>query len=240
MKVGDQWPPRSCKQRKALQLPLLPGAARLAQAIEGLDQARRRLRNAQKPISKLEQIRSAAVVQEAAELRAETIRLRAAHNEEIADWVNSGSEGDRPVAPDHLVIAEKRLGEIVAGMGDAKTQLAIAREGYAGAAERVQRAAAQREQSLWPAAIEAAGDVLREMERAVATVLSCEVGLRSLASALREAGNHSGAKDHGAHAAASKIVEQRQAARRRPTAAYDSRPGRSLLERLRSDAHATL
>ena len=50
---------------EALQLSLSPGAARLAQAIEGLDQAQQRLENAQKPISKLEQIRSAAVMQEA-------------------------------------------------------------------------------------------------------------------------------------------------------------------------------
>lgn len=225
---------------EALQLSSSPGAARLAQAIEGLGQAQQRLQTAQKPISKLEEIRSAAVVQEAAELRAETTRLRAAHNSEIADWVNSGSKGDRPAAPVHLVAAEKRLGEIVAGMGDTETQLAIAREGYAGAAERVQQAVAEREQALWPAAIEAAGDVLREMERAVATVLSCEVRLRSLASALREAGNHSGANGRGAHAAASKLDEERQAVRRRPAAAYDSKAGRVLLERLRSDAHATL
>jgi hypothetical protein len=96
--------------------------------------AQQRLENAQTPISKLEQIRLVAVVQEAAELRAETTRLRAAHNSEIADWVNSGSEGDRPAAPVHLVAAEKRPGEIVAGMGDAETQLAIAREGSATAA----------------------------------------------------------------------------------------------------------
>ena len=92
-----------------------------------------------------------------------------------------------PFDKSRLVAAEKRVGDIVAGIGDAKTQLAIAREGYAGAAERVQQAVAEREQALWPAAIEAAGDVLREMERAVATVLSCEGRLRSLASALREA-----------------------------------------------------
>ena len=225
---------------EALQLSFSPGAARLAQAIEGLDRAQQRLENAQKPISKLEQIRSAAVVQEAAELRAETTRLRAVHHNEITDWVNSGSRGDRPALPVHLVAAEKRLGEIVAGMGDAETQLAIAREGYAGATERVQQAAAEREEALWPAAIEAAGDVLRELERAVATVLSCEVRLRSLASALREAGNHTGANGHGAHGAASRLDERREAARRRPAAAYDSRAGRVLLERLRSDAHATL
>jgi len=94
----------------------------------------------------------------------------------------SGAGIDR--AQHHLVAAEKRLGEIVAGMGNAETQLAIAREGYAGAAERVQQAVAEREQALWPAAIEAAGDVLREMERAVATVLSCEDwGSRAVASA---------------------------------------------------------
>ena len=225
---------------EALQLSLSPGAAWLAQAIEGLDQAQRRLENAQRPTSKLEQIRSAAIVQEAAELRAETTRFRAAHNSEIADWVNSGSTGDRPAPPAHLIAAEKRLGEIVAVMGDAETQLAIAREGYAGAAERVQQAAAEREQALWPAAIEAASSVLREMEQAVARVLSCEVRLRSLASALREAGNHSGINGHGAHAAASKVDEERQAARRRPAAACDSRAGRVLLERVRSDVHATL
>jgi len=39
-------------------------------------------------------------------------------------------------------------------MGDAETQLTIAREGSAGAAERVQQAIAEREQALWPAAIE--------------------------------------------------------------------------------------
>jgi hypothetical protein len=217
-----------------------PVIARLAQAIDGLEWAQQRLEYAQKPIRKLEQIRSAAVLHEATELRAETTRLRAAHDCEITDWVNSGSKGDRPTLPADLVAAEKRLGEIVAGMGDAETQLAIAREGYAGAAERVRQAVAEREEALWPAAIEAAGDVLREMERAVATVMSCEVRLRSLVSALREAGNHGGANSHGAHAAAAKIDEQRQAARRRPAAAYDSRAGRVLLERLRSDAHATL
>jgi predicted anti-sigma-YlaC factor YlaD len=76
-----------------------------------------------------------------------------------------------------LVAAEKCLGKIVAGMGDAETLFAIAREGYAGVAERVQKAVVERERALWPAAIEAAVDVLREMEPAVATVMSREVRL---------------------------------------------------------------
>ena len=220
--------------------PLSPARALLAQAIEALDEAHGRLHQAQNPVSETEQIRAAASCREAAELRAAIHRLRSAHEAELAAWVDAGADGVRPVPAGELLDAERRLGGIAGAAGEAEAQVSIAEEGYAGAAAHVQKAAADRDRALWPAAIDAAGPVLDELAQAVTAVLGLEARLRSLVSALREAGNRDAVNGNGALAAAAAIESDIQAARRLPALARDAAPGRSLIERLRSEARATL
>jgi hypothetical protein len=220
--------------------PLSPARALLAQAIEALNEAHGRLHQAQNPASETERIRAAASCREAAELRAAIQRLRSAHEAELAAWVDAGADGVRPMAAGELLDAERRLGGIAGAAGAAEAQVSLADEGYAGAAARVHKAAEDRDRTLWPAAVEAAGPVLDELGRAVTAVLGLEARLRSLVSALREAGNRDAVNGNGALAAASSIESGIQAARRLPALARDAAPGRSLIERLRSDARATL
>ncbi len=220
--------------------PLSSARAALAQTIEALDGAQDRLQRAHAPLREIERIRAAASYREATELRAEIGRLRCAHEAELAAWVDAGAEGARPVPATELLDAERRLGEIAAAADEAGAQISIAQEGYAGAAARVHTATADRDRAVWPAAIEAAAPGLTELGRAVAAVLALEGRLRSLISALREAGNHGGADGNGALAAASAIESGIQGARRMPALARDAGPGRSLIERLRSDARAAL
>lgn len=227
---------KSCTQTA----PLSPAKALLAHAIEALNEAQGRLHQAQNPVIETDRIRAAATSREAAELRAAIHRLRNAHEAELAAWVDAGADGVRPIAAGELLDAERRLGGIAGAAGEAEAQVSIAEEGYAGAAAHVHKASADRDRALWPAAIEAAGPVLGELGQAVTAVLGLEARLRSLVSALREAGNRDAVNGNGALAAAASIESGIQAARRLPALARDAAPGRSLIERLRSDARAAL
>ncbi len=220
--------------------PLSPARGALAQAIEALNEAQGRLHQAQSPMTEIDRIRARASCREAAELRAEIGRLRCAHEAELAAWVDAGAKGLRPMPATGLVGAERRLGEMAGAAGAAEAQVSIAQEGYAGAAARVRQAAADRDRALWPAAVEAAAPVLDGLGRAVTAVLGVEIRLRSLVSALREAGNRDSANGNGALAAASAVESGIQAARRSRALAHDAGPGRSLIEHLRSDARAAL
>ena len=97
-----------------------------------------------------------------------------------------------------------------------------------------------REQAAWPAAAEAAAATFGELQQAIAAAQSAEAQLLSLVHALREAGARAGEDGTAALAAAAKIEQRLIAVRRGAAPRIGPAPGRRLLERLRSDAAATL
>ena len=82
---------------------LPPAKAALASAIAAVRRAQEDLEAAQQPVDKLAYARAAATQREAAELRSEIARLRAAHEAEIDRWVDAGGDGKRPAPPEELV-----------------------------------------------------------------------------------------------------------------------------------------
>jgi hypothetical protein len=98
----------------------LPSArAALACAIAGANRAQEDLEAAQQPVDKLAYARAAATQREAAELRGEIARLRAAHEAEIDSWVEAGSDGKRPAPAAELVPLERALGAIAGAAREA-------------------------------------------------------------------------------------------------------------------------
>jgi hypothetical protein len=222
---------------RAENLP--PAKAALARAIAAVKRAREDLEAAQQPVDKLVYARAAATQTEAAELRGEIARLRAAHAAEIDRWVEAGSDGKRPMPAAELVPLERALGATAGAAREAEVRFPAAQRDYVRAAERARHAISAREQATWPAAAEAAEATFGELEQAIAAARSAEARLLSLVYALREAG--AGADDDGnaALAAAAKMEQRVIAARRRSAPGIDPAPGRRLLERLRSDPAAT-
>jgi hypothetical protein len=98
----------------------LPSArAALACAIAGANRAQEDLAAALQPVDKLAYARAAATQREAAELRGEIARLRAAHEAEIDSWVEAGSDGKRPAPAAELVPLERALGAIAGAAREA-------------------------------------------------------------------------------------------------------------------------
>ncbi len=220
--------------------PLPPARAALARAIEALDAALRRRDQALRPIRGLDRVAAAAKAATLGALRDEVARLRKAFDAEVAGWVAAGAKGERPVPPAELIAAERRLGEIGVAGAEAENQLAIAREGYVGAAERAKAAEAARNLALGPAAVEAAEAVLDEMRTSVASVMRRDALLRSLVSALRDEGHRDPQHGHAALAAAEKIERAVGALRRTPASTQTMPHGRVFLSALRSDPRAEL
>jgi hypothetical protein len=222
---------------RAENLP--PAKAALASAIAAAKRAQEDLEAAQQPVDKLAYARAAATQREAAELRSEIARLRAAHEAEIDRWVEAGSDGKRPAPAAELVPLERALGAIAAAAREAEVRFPAGHRDYVHAAEHARHAIGMREQAIWPAATEAAEATFGDLEQAITAAQSAEARLLSLVHALREAGACAGDKGNAALAAAAKIEQQVIAARRRSAPRIDPAPGRWLLERLRSDAAAT-
>lgn len=218
---------------------LPPAKAALASAITAVKRTQEDLQAAQRPVDKLAYARAAATQREAAELRSEISRLRAAHAAEIDRWVETGSDGKRPAPAAELMPMERALGAIAGAAREAEGRFPAAQQDYVRAAEHVRHAISMREQAIWPAASEAAEAAFGELEQAIAAAQSAEARLLSLVQALREAGACAGDKGNAAFAAAAKIEKRVIAARRRSAPRIDPAPGRRLLGRLRSDAAAT-
>jgi hypothetical protein len=108
------------------------------------------------------------------------------------------------------------------------------------AAEQTRKSLVEREGAIWPATIEAADSVFRQLERALAATQTAEGRLLSLVCALREAAARADDDGNGALAAASKIEERIIAIKRRGAPRVDPALGRSLIERLRLDPGAEL
>ena len=223
---------------RAESLP--PAKASLARAIAAVNRAQKEVEAAQQPVDKLASARAAATLLEAAALRSEIARLRAAHEAEINVWVDAGGDGERPAPPAELVPLERSLGAIAAAAREAEARFPSAHGDFLSAAERARNAMIEREQALWPATIEAADRTVGELERAITAVRFAEGRLLSLVSALHEAGARAGANGNGALAAAAKIKERAIATRRRDAPPIDPAHGRSLIERLRLDPFAEL
>jgi hypothetical protein len=220
--------------------PLPPARAALARAIETLDVACRRMEQAQHPVNRLDQIMAAATCREAADIRAEIARLRETHEAEVAGWVDSGAQGTRPTPSAELLAAERLLGEIAEKVRQAETEIPIAQEDYAAAAERTRNAMRERDHALWPAAAEVAEPVLGELEHAIGGVLDIEARLHNLISALREIGHRDPTNGNGALGAAERVEKAIVTAHRRPGAPIDAAIGHSFLDRLRIDPLAEL
>jgi hypothetical protein len=218
---------------------LPPAKAALASAIAAVKRAQEDLEAAQQPVDKLAYARAAATQREAAELRSEIARLRAAHEAEIDHWVEAGSDGNRPAPAAELVPLERALGAIAGAAREAEGRFPAVHRDYVRAAEHVRHAISAREQSIWPAATEAAEASFGELERSIAAAQSAEARLLSLVHALREAGACAGEDGNAAVAAGAKIEQRVIAAKRRSAPRINAAPGRWLLERLRSDAAAT-
>jgi hypothetical protein len=219
---------------------LPPAKASLARAIAAVIRAQEELEAAQKPIDRLAHARAAATLREAAELRSEIARLRAAHEIEINLWVDAGGDGDRPAPPAELVPLERALGGIAASAREAEARFPPAHRDLVSAAERARKSVIERDQAIWPATIEAADRTFREWERAITAAQSAEGRFLSLVSALREAGERAGDNGNGALAAAAKIEERVIATRRRGAPRVDPAHGRSLIEQLRLDPSSEL
>jgi hypothetical protein len=216
------------------------GKPALAAAIAAVNQAQKQLAAAQQPVDKLAYARAAATLREAAELRTEITRLRAAHKAEINRWVEGGGNGNRPAPPAELVPLERALGAIAAAAREAEVRFPAANDDFVRAAERLRQAARTREQAIWPAATEAAEPIFGELARAIAAAKSAEARLLSLVFGLREAAVRAGGDGNVAYAGAAKIEQRIIATRRRGSPWVNPAHGRSLIERLRLDAAAEL
>jgi hypothetical protein len=177
---------------------LLPAKDSLARAIAAVNRAQKELEAAQQPVEKLASARAAATLLEAAGLRSEIARLRAAHEAEINVWVDAGGEGERPAPPAELVPLERALGGIAAAARKAEARFPSAHGDFLSAAERARNSLIEREQAMWPTTIEAADRTVGELERAITAALSAEARLLSLVSALREAAARAGDDGNGA------------------------------------------
>ncbi len=223
---------------RAKDLP--PAKLALAAAIAAVNQAQKQLEAAQQPVDKLAYARAAATLREAAELRGEIARLRAAHEAEINRWVEAGGEGKRPQPSPELVPLERALGAIAAAAREAEVRFPTVNDDFARAAERVRHATRAREQAIFAAATEAAEATFGELERAIAAAQLAEARLLSLVFGLREAGARAGDDHNAAYAGAEKIQRRILATKRRSAPRVDPAHGRSLIERLRLDAAAEL
>lgn len=211
--------------------------ARLRTAIDTVQRALREVDAAREPIAALDRIKASAVVGEAAALQSEIERRNHEHTAAVASWISSGARGARPTPPADLVDLERRAGEIAAEAAAAAPKLAQAHDNLAAANDRLRAAGIERDAAVPAAAIDAAGSALAELETAIMRVLRIEAKLRGLADVLRLAASGGGTPYL---AAANKIEELVQIAKRRPTAERDPVPGRQLIERLKVDASASL
>jgi hypothetical protein len=223
---------------RAKDLP--PATVALAAAIAAVNQAQKQLEAAQQPVDKLAYARAAATLLEAAELRGEIARLRAAHEAEINRWVEAGGEGDRPQPAAELVPLERALGAITAAAREAEARFPAANDDFVRAAERVRHATRARDQAVFAAATEAAEATFDELERAIAAAQLAEARLLSLVFGLREAGARAGDGENAAYLGAERIQSRIIATKRRSAPRVDPAHGRSLIERLRLDAAAEL
>jgi hypothetical protein len=212
-----------------------PARAALARAIEEVDSTQNLLEDARKPVDRLSLIAARARSQEAIAISAEVSRLREALDAEIAIWVDAGATGDRPAPSQELLAAERRLGELVSAGATAGAEIVLAEEDYVKLAVRAQSAAAERDQALWQATIEAAEPLLMALQQTRAVERDIEARLFGLVSALREIGNSPSGLDNAALRAAEKIEVEARAKLRLLTPACDVAAGHSLIGRLRSD-----
>ena len=203
---------------------LPPAKAALARAIAAANRAQEDLEAAQQPVDKLAYARAAAAQLEAAELRGEIARLRAAHEAEIDRWVEAGGDGKRPAPTEELLPLERALGAIAGAAREAEMRFPAAQRDYVLAAEHARHAISMREQAIWPAATEAAEATFDELEQVIAAAQSAEARLLSLAYALREAGACAGEDGNAALGAAAKIEQRVIAARRRSAPRIDPAP----------------
>jgi hypothetical protein len=153
---------------------LTPAKASLARAIAAVNGAQEELEATQKPIDRLAHARAAATLREAAELRSEIARLRAAHEVVVNLWVDAGGDGERPAPPAELVPLERALGGIAAAAREAEARFPPAHGDLVSAAQRAGNSLVERDQAMWPAAIEAADRTFRELERAITAAQSAE------------------------------------------------------------------
>lgn len=230
--IGDQ-PPQHVDA-------LPPARAALAEAIAAVIRAQHDLEVAEKPVERLARARAAVTLGEAAALRAEIPRLRAAHESELDVWLDAGGSGERPELPAELKPIELALGKIAAAAREAEARFPTINADHVTAAERARNSVVERDRALWPASVEAADRTLRDLGQAILGVQSAEGQLFGLVSALREAAARAGDDGHGALAAAAKIEEQIIAARRHGAPRIDPTRGRSLIERLKLDPLAEL
>jgi|HubBroStandDraft_4_1064222.scaffolds.fasta_scaffold149352_1 hypothetical protein len=208
---------------------LTPARAALAHAIDVLDNTQECLAEAQIPLSTLERVRAESI---------EQVRvLRTEYEACVGVWMEAGAQGDKSAAAAELLPLELRLGGILSGIGGSEAGLSLAREAFAAAADRMRKAQGDRDAALWPAVVEAAGPLVTDLEKAMTAALQVEMRLRSIISALREAGNRD--EQNGAFSAASAIEAAISTARRILLPAADTESGRALIDSLRSDPRAS-
>jgi hypothetical protein len=215
--------------------PLPPTRAALAEAIESLDRARERLDETHKVVAGLEKIRPAASARQTSALHAEIGRLC-----EITNCLDAEAAGVRPSLPAELQQAERWLGEIYTAAAIAEERLSIAQQDYIAAANGAREAMRRRDDAVWAATVEAAGPALRKLGRAVSAVYERDARVRSLISELREIGHRNSETNSGAFAAAYAVETALNAIRRQTAQGVDIALVRSLIERLKSDPHASL
>jgi hypothetical protein len=212
----------------------------LEQASQAVDEASRRLAEAQVPLTALDQMRATATVGEAAALRAEIAKLRQAHDAVLSAWSEGGCVGDRPSHPDELLPLERRLGEIARAAVDAEPKLRAANAGVAAAAERVSEATWRRDEAVAGALVEASAGALLELTEAIKKVLRVEVKLWSIVEAAREIASRQSPGSGGYGIAAERIERSMRSARGDLTLPKNIEFGRRLIAALKGDATASL
>ena len=158
---------------------------------------------------------------------------------EITNWLGARVGGDRPSLSAELKEAEAWLGEVAETMGEAEALLSAAERDYTDAAHAAREAQLARDRAVWAASVDATGLALRRLERAVAAVYARDARVRSLVVALREIGHRNTEENNDALVAAEAVQRGLHTARRQSPHPIDPGPGRSLIERLRTDPLAT-
>jgi hypothetical protein len=184
--------------------------------------------------------RLSAVIRELATAEHDLATCRAEDDDVLADWLADGAEGERPRPSMRTLDAERATAALGRDAVAARAALPGHQAKVQARAERVRDLGIARTDAAYLASVEAVREFLdTEFGPAIQRLLAIEAKARSVERALHKLGNGS----NPSRVALGCSVEVATAIRNAKGAAgvpHDNDTGRRLLDRLMSDAEATL
>jgi hypothetical protein len=184
--------------------------------------------------------RLSAVVHELEAAERDLTTCRAADDRVLGAWLADGAEAERPEPSVRTCAAERTVAALDRNVIAARTTLPEHQAKVQICAERVRDLSIARGDAAYRAAVEVVREFLdREFRPAIQRVLAIEAKARSVEHALREFGN--GAKPSPVALGCSvEVAAAIRGAKAAAAIAHDHEVGKQLIERLMSDADATL